>query len=150
MPCLFHRQIGGLRRVTSTGTILNNLRRRCQILGETNPAFRGLHLSPHDIRRLFATDPVNNGYPSTQRSPVRHVNLQTTQGYVAVFEEDVIRHTQDDERLRRPRAPRRTRRLHTARGPPNHRHTGARSRRPRDPCDRLTDSATPPAREILQ
>jgi hypothetical protein len=34
MPYLFPRQIGGVCRVASTGTILNNLRRRCQILGE--------------------------------------------------------------------------------------------------------------------
>jgi hypothetical protein len=49
MPCLFQRQIGGVRRVTSTGTVLNNLaRRRCEILGETNPAFRGPAL--HQMR----------------------------------------------------------------------------------------------------
>lgn len=92
MPYLFQRQIGGVRRVTSPATILNNLRRRCQILGETNPAFRGLHFTPHDFRRLFATDLVNNGLPiHIGAALLGHVNLKTTQGYVAVFEEDVIR-----------------------------------------------------------
>ncbi|KZB85903.1 hypothetical protein AVL48_27185 [Amycolatopsis regifaucium] len=55
MPFLFQRQIGGVRKVTSTATILNNLRKQCQSLGETNPAFRGLHFTPHDFRRLLAT-----------------------------------------------------------------------------------------------
>jgi hypothetical protein len=63
MPYLFQPQIGGVRRVASPATILNNLRKRCQIIGETNPAFRGLHFAPHDFRRLFATDLVNNGLP---------------------------------------------------------------------------------------
>lgn len=53
MPYLFQRQIGEVRKVTSPGTILNNLRKRCRILGETNPEFRGPHFTPHDFRRLF-------------------------------------------------------------------------------------------------
>ena len=59
-----------------------------------HPAFCGLHFTPHDFRRLFATDLVNNGLPiHLGAALLGHVNLQTTQGYVAVFEEDVIRHT---------------------------------------------------------
>lgn len=65
MPYLFQRQIGGVRRVTGTGTVLNNLRRQCQLLGETNPAFRELSFTPHDLRRLFATELMTNGLPST-------------------------------------------------------------------------------------
>lgn len=96
MPYLFQRQIGGVRRVTSPGTILNNLRKRCQVIGETNPAFRGTHFTPHDFRRLFATDLVNNGLPiHIGAALLGHLNIGTTQGYVAVFEEDVIRHVQD-------------------------------------------------------
>ena len=96
MPYLFQRQIGGVRKVASPGTILNNLRKRCQIIGETNPEFRGLHFTPHDFRRLFATDVVNNGLPiHIGAALLGHLSLQTTQGYVAVFAEDVIRHVQD-------------------------------------------------------
>jgi hypothetical protein len=36
MPYLFQRQIGGVRRVVSTGTVLNNLRKRCRVIGETS------------------------------------------------------------------------------------------------------------------
>ncbi|MGW0248358.1 tyrosine-type recombinase/integrase, partial [Nocardia goodfellowii] len=55
MPYLFQRQIGEVRRVTSPGTVLNGVRKQCELLGQTNPAFRDLHFTPHDFRRLFAT-----------------------------------------------------------------------------------------------
>jgi integrase len=106
MPYLFQRQIGGVRKVTAPGTILNNLRKRCQGLGETNPEFRRLHFTPHDFRRLFATELVNNGLPiHIGAALLGHLNLQTTQGYVAVFEEDVIRHVQDFLTRRRAMRP---------------------------------------------
>lgn len=106
MPYLFQRQIGGVRKVTSPGTILNNLRKQCQSLGETNPVFRGLHFTPHDFRRLFATDLVNNGLPiHIGAALLGHLNIQTTQGYVAIFEEDVIRHVQDFLARRRAMCP---------------------------------------------
>jgi integrase len=106
MPYLFQRQIGGVRRVASPATILNNLRKRCQIIGETNPAFRGLHFTPHDFRRLFATDLVNNGLPiHIGAALLGHLSIGTTQGYVAVFEGDVIRHVQDFLARRRAMRP---------------------------------------------
>ena len=106
MPYLFQRQIGGVRRVASPATILNNLRKRCQIIGETNPAFRGLHFTAHDFRRLFATDLVNNGLPiHIGAALLGHLSIGTTQGYVAVFEGDVIRHVQDFLARRRAMRP---------------------------------------------
>jgi hypothetical protein len=106
MPYLFQRQIGEVRRVASPATVLNNLRKRCQVIGETNPAFRGLHFTPHDFRRLFATDLVNNGLPiHIGAALLGHLNIGTTQGYVAVFEEDVIRHVQDFLARRRAMRP---------------------------------------------
>ncbi|MEG8184204.1 site-specific integrase [Nocardia terpenica] len=106
MPYLFQRQIGEVRRVTSTGTVLVRIQRQCEILAETNPAFQGLHFTPHDFRRLFATDLVNNGLPiHIGAALLGHLNLQTTQGYVAVFEEDVIRHVQEFMDRRRATRP---------------------------------------------
>ncbi|CRK56940.1 Mobile element protein [Alloactinosynnema sp. L-07] len=106
MPYLFQRQIGGVRRVVAAGTILNNLRKRCEIIGETNPEFCGLHFTPHDFRRLFATDVVNNGLPiHIGAALLGHLSLQTTQGYVAVFAEDVIRHVHDFLARRRAMRP---------------------------------------------
>ncbi|MDL4817373.1 tyrosine-type recombinase/integrase [Actinomadura opuntiae] len=96
MPYLFQRQIGSVRRVMSTGTALNILRRRCELIAETDPRFRGLHFTPHGFRRLFATELMNNGLPiHIGAALLGHLNLQTTRGYVAVFEEDVTRHYQE-------------------------------------------------------
>ena len=45
---------------------------------------------------MFATDLANNGLPiHIGAALLGHASLQTTQGYVAVFEDDVIRHVQD-------------------------------------------------------
>ncbi|MGH3600668.1 MAG: site-specific integrase [Pseudonocardiaceae bacterium] len=65
-----------------------------------------MHFTPHDFRRLLATDLVNNGLPiHIGAALLGHLNIQTTQGYVAIFEEDVIRHVQDflaSRRVMRP------------------------------------------------
>lgn len=49
----------------------------------------------HDFRRLFATNPVNHGLPMRIGAALlRHLDVQTTHGYVTVFQGDVIRHYQ--------------------------------------------------------
>jgi integrase len=79
MPYLFQRQIGSVRRVTSTATVLLTLRRRCEQIAQTDPAFCGLSFTPHDFRRLFATDLVNNGLPiHIGAALLGHLNLDTT------------------------------------------------------------------------
>ncbi|WP_219850541.1 tyrosine-type recombinase/integrase [Gordonia jinghuaiqii] len=65
--------------------------------------FDGIHFRPHDSRRPFATELVNNGLPiHIGAALLRHLDLETTRGYVAVFNEDVTRHYQ--AHLQRPRA----------------------------------------------
>ncbi|MEU8696001.1 tyrosine-type recombinase/integrase [Streptomyces sp. NPDC048665] len=45
----------------------------------------------HDFRRLFATELVNNGLPiHIGAALLGHLDIRTTRGYVAVFDEDVI------------------------------------------------------------
>ncbi|MHC6624907.1 tyrosine-type recombinase/integrase [Streptomyces globosus] len=108
MPFLFQRQVGSIRSVLATGTMLNMLRRTCKAIGETNRAFAGLAFTPHDFRRLFATEIVNGGLPiHIGAALLGHLNLQTTQGYVAVFNEDVVAHYQrflNNRRALRPAA----------------------------------------------
>ncbi len=65
MPFLFQRQIGGVRKMTSPATILNNLRKQCQSLGKTNPTFRGLHFTPHDFEGSSPRICSTMGCPST-------------------------------------------------------------------------------------
>ncbi|WP_306213872.1 tyrosine-type recombinase/integrase [Actinoplanes sp. RD1] len=106
LPHLFRRRNGRLRMVVSTGTVLNTIRRRCEIIGEIDPAFRGLHFTSHDFRRLFATGLINNGLPiHIGAALLRHLNLQVTRDYVAVLDDDVTRHYQAFLARRRQRRP---------------------------------------------
>jgi hypothetical protein len=91
MPFLLQRKIGTVRGVMAAGTVLKMLRRICERIAETNDAFAGMTFTPHDFRRLFATDIVNGGLPiHIGAALLGHMSLQTTQGYVAVFAEDIV------------------------------------------------------------
>lgn len=93
MPFLFQRKIGSTRNVISPQTVLHMLARCCKDLAERHPAFRSVKFTPHDFRRIFATELVNSGLPiHIGATLLGHLNIQTTRGYVAVFDEDVIRH----------------------------------------------------------
>ena len=106
MPFLFQRQLGTTRRVISPATVQVMLRRRCNDLADSHPEFGTAGFTPHDFRRLLATDLVNNGLPiHIGAALLGHLNLETTRGYVAVFNEDVARHYQaflDRRRQARP------------------------------------------------
>ncbi|WP_078962905.1 tyrosine-type recombinase/integrase [Streptomyces sp. XY533] len=95
MPFLFQRQLGTVRGVIAPGTVLHMIGRSCEEIAATNPAFAGTKFTPHDFRRLFATEIVNGGLPiHIGAALLGHLNLQTTQGYVAVFAEDIVQHYQ--------------------------------------------------------
>jgi hypothetical protein len=103
-PFLFQRHIGQHVEVMTTGGIAEKLRHLCQT--ENNPRFEGVHFRPHDFRRLFATELVNNGLPiHIGAALLGHLNLETTRGYVAVFNEHVIRHYQAHLQRRRKARP---------------------------------------------
>jgi site-specific recombinase XerC len=106
LPFLFQRQRGTSRHVTTPATIGLMLRRICEAIAEHHPAFRGLNITPHDFRRLFATELVNSGLPiHIGAALLGHLNIQTTRGYVAVFDDDVVRHYQQylqQRRIHRP------------------------------------------------
>jgi integrase len=53
----------GRTKIISPATVVNLLRRRCEELAERRPGFRTACFTPHDFRRLFATELVNNGLP---------------------------------------------------------------------------------------
>lgn len=94
MPFLFQRAAYG-HGVMGAATVREMLNRACAELAAIDPAFVGVTFTPHDFRRLFATDLVNNGLPiHIGAKLLGHLDLHTTQGYVAVFEEDMIRHYQ--------------------------------------------------------
>lgn len=102
MPFLFQRQNGTTPAVFCTGTIQEMISRRGQALAAAHPGFRGLKFTPHDFRRIFATELVNSGLPiHIGAALLGHLNIQTTRGYVAVFDEDVVRHYQEHLHHRR-------------------------------------------------
>ena len=95
LPYLFQLHKGAHPVVINSATITGRLRRHCEKLAESNPAFQGLRFTPHDFRRLFATELVNSGLPiHIGAALLGHLNLETTRGYVAVFQEDLVRHYQ--------------------------------------------------------
>jgi integrase len=106
MPFLFQRKLGTSQAVLSTHTIQRMLQRPCLALAQTRPEFTGLTFTAHDFRRVFTTELVNNGLPIHIGAAVLgHASLQTTRGYVAVFNEDLLRHYQaflDRRRRLRP------------------------------------------------
>ncbi|MFJ9530822.1 tyrosine-type recombinase/integrase [Streptomyces cyaneofuscatus] len=58
-----------------------------------HPGFKGLKFTPHDFLRIFITELVNSGLPiHIGAALLGHLNVQTTRGYVAVCDEDVIHH----------------------------------------------------------
>ncbi|MFF7415789.1 site-specific integrase [Streptomyces lydicus] len=96
MPFLFQRQNGTTPAVFCTGTIQEMISRRGNALAEVHRGFRGLKFTPHDFRRIFATELVNSGLPiHIGAALLGHLSVQTTRSYVAVFDDDVIRHYQE-------------------------------------------------------
>ena len=52
-----------------------------------------LSITPHDFRRIFATEAVASGLPvHIAAKLLGHQSINTTQGYVAVYEQDVVDH----------------------------------------------------------
>ncbi|GGU43045.1 hypothetical protein GCM10010289_74830 [Streptomyces violascens] len=91
MPFLMQRQNGTQRSVISPTTFLHMFARSCEELAESHRAFADMTFTPHDFRRLFATEIVNGGLPiHIGAALLGHLNLQTLQGYVAVFAEDIV------------------------------------------------------------
>ncbi|GAA3320613.1 tyrosine-type recombinase/integrase [Arthrobacter ramosus] len=81
LPFLFQHSRGPLRGVFSTSRIAKLLRTACTAAAEDRPEFEGLAFTPHDFRRIFATDLVNNGPPiHIGAALLGHANVQTTKG----------------------------------------------------------------------
>jgi integrase len=60
--------------------------------GITDNTGKPLHYTPHDFRRMFATEAVTGGLPIHIAAKILgHAHLSTTQHYLAVFQDDMIR-----------------------------------------------------------
>lgn len=93
MPFLFQRIIDGERRCVNRAWILRHLRQAvldAHLIGDDGEP---VWFQNHDLRRLFATDAVMSGLPIHIAAEVLgHESLGTTQGYVAIYDEEVYKH----------------------------------------------------------
>lgn len=89
-PHLFGRMVGARQEVLSAHYLREILLHTAAIAELTDVGER-IHFTPHDFRRLFATDALSTGLPlHIIASLMGHLNLDTTRGYTAVFPEHLI------------------------------------------------------------
>jgi Phage integrase family len=89
-PHLSARPVGTRQEVLSTNYVACVLGHLATAAGLTE-AGQPIRFTPHDFRRLFATDAVNNGRPlHIAAALLGHLNLDTTRGYTAVFPEHTV------------------------------------------------------------
>lgn len=95
LPFLFQRLRRGLGAVISMAAARQMFVRTCLRIDLRAPDGTPLVLTPHDFRRVFATEAVGLGLPIHVAAKVLgHANIETTRGYVGVFEDEVTRQYQ--------------------------------------------------------
>ncbi|MBZ9645832.1 site-specific integrase, partial [Streptomyces sp. PSKA30] len=109
LPHLFQRRTRGHRsEVISHGAVQDILDRALARAGLRDAAGEPLKFTPHDFRRMFATEAVTGGLPvHIAARLLGHEELSTTQAYLAVFQDDLIRSYRsflDQRRALRPEA----------------------------------------------
>ena len=110
LPHLFQRFSNqqGRNRVLTIEQIHRLLNLAVARAGITNAAGEPMRFLPHDFRRMFATEAVTGGLPVHIAAKVLgHARLETTQHYLAVFPDEMIRAYRayiDNRRSIRPEA----------------------------------------------
>jgi integrase len=108
LPHLFQRRFGPQPSVMSVGLVRNLLNRTLARTDLRDLAGQPLRYTPHDFRRMFATEAVGNGLPvHIAAKLLGHRNITTTQAYIAIFQDDLIRTYRrflDERRAMRPAA----------------------------------------------
>lgn len=93
LPFLFQRRWGLRTHAITHERVKGLLDELVNAAGITNPDGSPARFSPHDFRRIFATEAVNSGLPVHITAKILgHESLTTTQTYVAVYDHDVIDH----------------------------------------------------------
>lgn len=105
LPHLFITRRNGDLRVMSPNTVAGHLQRVAE-RAQQAAGDQSIHFTPHDLRRIFATDALSSGLPPhIVQVLMGHKSLATTQGYAAIYPQDVIRHHRlfiDQRRRLRP------------------------------------------------
>ena len=106
LPHLFQRICQRRPHMLSPHKVRELLDRLASSAGIADVDGTPLRFTPHDFRRVFSTETVNSGLPiHIAARLLGHLDLNTTQGYVAVYPEEVIRHYRRfiaDRRAQRP------------------------------------------------
>ncbi|MDQ0867422.1 tyrosine-type recombinase/integrase [Arthrobacter globiformis] len=90
LPHLFARVFGPTQNVLSYAYIRGLLNRVAEYANLQDGGLP-VRFTPHDFRRLFATELVGSGLPlHIAATLLGHLNLETTRGYTAVFPEQVV------------------------------------------------------------
>jgi integrase len=91
MPVLFQRRVGTDNRPVSAATIRRRITGTLDGTGLTDASGQALKFTPHDFRRIFATEAIMNGLPPHICQLIMgHKNINTTMGYKTVYPEEVI------------------------------------------------------------
>ena len=92
LPHLFQRAHGARREVISPGTVYKLINTALAAAGLKDATGQPLAYRPHDFRRCFTTEAVTGGLPVHIAARILgHKRLTTTETYLAVFQEDLIR-----------------------------------------------------------
>ena len=92
LPHLFQRVLGARREVISPGTVYNLINTALAAAGLKDATGQPLAYRPHDFRRCFTTAAVTGGLPVHIAARILgHKSLTTTETYMAVFQDDLIR-----------------------------------------------------------
>ncbi|MFD9951394.1 tyrosine-type recombinase/integrase [[Kitasatospora] papulosa] len=92
LPHLFQRRPYWQPQVMSEAGIKRALDRTLEATGLRDQAGEPLRYTPHDFRRMFATEAVTGGLPVHIAARILgHKTLTTTQAYLAVFQDDLVR-----------------------------------------------------------
>jgi integrase len=93
MPYLFQRRIGPYHRVIPDRHVQALLERAVEQAGIVDQSGQPLRYTPHDFRRIFATEAIAMGLPLPILAKLMgHENIAVTEGYAAIYPEDVFRH----------------------------------------------------------
>ena len=93
LPHLFQRRLGTELRVLTPTTVQRLLTLAIERTGLRGPDGRPVRYTAHDFRRIFTTEAVAAGLPvHIAAKLLGHRDLNTTQGYTAVYQDDVLRH----------------------------------------------------------
>jgi Phage integrase family len=91
MPLLFQHRVGREDRPIAPAGITKRLRLALARTRLTDPSGNPLDITPHDFRRIFATEAMMNGMPPhIAQLLLGHKDINVTMGYKAVYPQEAI------------------------------------------------------------